>query len=170
MNIIDQAPTPAEARAQQLADYLAADPSLAAYMMRGDDGRPELFWRESQSAKLSSIMGSYMGCIICWHPSIEPTINDGKGGDDIMRVHVPIVIAAAASLQGDAMPVASRLAAAVISRGLDLARDEQYSGEPPTISSISEVSLSQLGSSFARSIGQVITFTFRYHHHYKLKA
>lgn len=168
MNITKQPPTPAEARAQQLADYLAADPSLSPYIMRGDDGRPELFWSESQSSKLSRLMGSYMGCIICWHPSIEPTINDGKGGDDIMRVHVPVVVAAAAALQGDAMPVASRLAAAVISRGLELARDVQYSGECPTISSISEVSLSQLGSSFARSVGQVITFTFRYHHHYKL--
>lgn len=170
MNLIEQPPTPAESRAQQLADYLANDPKLAAYMMRGEDGRPELFWSETQSAKLSSLMGSYKGCIICWHPSIEPTINDGKGGDDIMRVHVPIVVAASASLQAAALPVAERLAAAVISRGLELARDEKYSGEPPVISSISEISLGQLGSSFARSIAQVITFTFRYHHHYKLKS
>ncbi|MFI3244127.1 MAG: hypothetical protein R3Y56_07740 [Akkermansia sp.] len=155
--------TKAEKRALQLATFLMEDEGLQDYMMTDVEGAPQLFWTSAQVPAITALMNSYKGAIIPWHPTLEPVFTDGNGGETIMWVRCPIVVAVHSILGADAMPACHRLATAVLRRGQMLAGDLQYQGDPPVVDYVGTVDLSTLGENLPKVLAQMIQFSFKHY-------
>lgn len=157
-------PTKAEGRALWLAEYLMRDEQLAPFFLKDGDGKPALFWVDSQTAALTVLMGTYKACIIPWNPTLEQVNKTANGTERIMRVNCPIVVAVSAVLGDEALPVCHRLVAALLRQGHKLGSDELVTGEQPAVQHVGAVGMSELGERFKSSVAQVIQFSFLYKH------